>query len=126
MEHRANAILNLHPGFVSLGGWRDGMKSGFASQGRMSGLCAPAGRGGHRDGEKPGPCVLPPEDFGHEHFGFASLCFFLSLLNDLGYLGDCQKRLPAFLHHTLCDEEFRGRATSAAPFRENIEVNFFT
>lgn len=47
MQHRAGAIPDLHP-------WRlrDGMESGFASQGRMSGLCAAAG---HRDGDKPGP-----------------------------------------------------------------------
>lgn len=77
MQHRAGSIPNLPPGFASPGGWRDGMKSEFASQGRMSGLCAAAGRGGHRDGEKPGPWVLPSEDFGHEHFGFASPCFFL-------------------------------------------------
>lgn len=54
-------------------------------------------RGGHRGGEKSGPWMLPPEGFGHEHFGFASLCFFLSLLSDPGSLGYYQKRLAAFL-----------------------------
>lgn len=58
----AGSIPNLHPGFVSLGGWRGWMKSGFASLGGMSGLCAAAGsvwlckRWG-RDRVKPGPWV---------------------------------------------------------------------
>lgn len=70
----------------------------------MSGLCVAVGSlavqevgTGMGRKEKPAPWVLPPEDFGHEHFGFGSLWFFLSLLNDPGYLGDYQKRLPALL-----------------------------
>lgn len=59
MQHRAGSIPNLHPGSASLGGWRGEMKGGSASQGRMSALCAAAGRAGHRHGEKPGPWCCP-------------------------------------------------------------------